>query len=114
MPAVTRTAARHRTAVENLRLIRERVAGMQGRLGIVPVPHFLKFFFVDDCLFHRLQFDGADSDDFEVRATLGAGNDFAFVDFFFVDIEISFAFWTINHDRPPGLDGCSKSAPANI
>ena len=33
------------------------------------------------------------------------GNDFAFIDLFFVDIEIGFAFWTINHNRPPGLDG---------
>jgi hypothetical protein len=74
------------------------------RLGIVPIPHFLKFLLVDDSVFHWLELNGADGDDFEISATLGAGNDFAFIDFFFVDIEIGFAFWTINHNRPPGLD----------
>ena len=58
---------------------------MQAGLGIVSVPHFLQFFLVDDRLFHRLQLDGIHGDDFEVAAALGAGNDFAFVNLFFVE-----------------------------
>src|SRR5271166_2510767 len=58
--------------------------------------HFLVLFHVAGL--DRLQFERARSDYFEVRATLGARDDLALVDFLFFHIQIGFAFRTKNHD----------------
>jgi hypothetical protein len=75
-------------------------------LGIVTVFGFLLAGIVDNGLFDRLQLERTDGDDFEIGAALGAGDDFALVDFFFVNIEIGFALRTVNHDclRVAGTD----------
>lgn len=67
-------------------------------LGVVTVVSFLFLFFFLVFFFYRFQLNRVDGDDFEVAAALGAGNDLAFIDIIFLDVEISFAFWTKNHD----------------
>jgi hypothetical protein len=69
------------------------------RRGLLLTVFALHFFFLFHvALFDRFQFQRAGRDHFEVGATLGAGDDLAFVDFVFLDVQIGFAFGTKNHD----------------
>ena len=54
---------------------------------------FLDFVFAD-----YLQFNRIDGVHLEVRATLRAGDDRAFIDFIFLDVEVRLAFRTVHHD----------------
>jgi len=67
-------------------------------LGEVTVFTFLYFFFLFyvACL-HGFQLERTGGDDFKVGATLGARNEFPFVDLFLVDVQICFAFRTEPH-----------------
>src|SRR5690242_16120527 len=53
---------------------------------------------------HSLQFNGVGRDNFEIGPTLRTRNDFAFLDFFFVNVEIALALRTENHDAFSSLD----------
>src|SRR5271165_5750830 len=46
---------------------------------------------------HRFEFDGVGGDHLEVSPALRARDHFAFIDLFFVDVEIGLAFWAVHH-----------------
>ena len=54
----------------------------------------LVVFFVVLVVFHLVQFKRICGNNFEVGAALQAGDDFAFVEFVFFNVEIGFALWT--------------------
>jgi hypothetical protein len=88
-------------------------------LRVVTVLRFLGFVVVLYFFLDWLQLDGTDRDNFEVTAALRTGNDFTFVNLFFIDVEIGLAFRTIDHDglraKPELLTpDQDKSAPVNI
>src|SRR5216683_996454 len=97
------------TAIGNLKLASEENKSGRRDLGVVTVLRFLHFV-VFDLFFDWLQLDGAYRDYFEVTSALRAGDDFALVNVFLVNIQIGLAFRTINHN---GLR-LKKSAPVNI
>src|SRR5712672_1333071 len=47
---------------------------------------------------HRLEFDGIGGDHLEIAATLRAGDDLAFINLVFLNVQISLAFRTVHHD----------------
>jgi len=73
--------------------------GVERRLGVVTVFAllflFLLVFFV--ALFDGLQLERAGGDDFKIGTTLGTRDHFPFVDLFFFDVKIVFAFRTEHH-----------------
>jgi hypothetical protein len=100
------------TVIGNLKLVSGEDEDKVERpdLRVVTVLRFLHFVIVFYHFFDWFQLDGTYRDYFEVATALRAGNDFALVNLFLVDIQIGLTFRAINHN---GLR-LNKSAPVNI
>src|SRR6266436_6622508 len=105
------------TVIGNLKLVSGEDEDKVERpdLRVVTVLRFLHFVivfyhFFDYHFFDWFQLDGTYRDYFEVATALRAGNDFALVNLFLVDIQIGLTFRAINHN---GLR-LNKSAPVII
>jgi hypothetical protein len=85
-------------AMKNLKRISEENGVLRKGLRVVTVLRFLDFSVVFDLFFNGLQLDRVHRNYFEIAAALRAGDEFAFIHFFLVNIEISFAFRAINHN----------------
>src|ERR1700751_3221994 len=70
----------------------------RGRRFHITVFSFLVSLFVRVLFFDWFQFEGIDSYDFEVRATLRARHPFTLIDLIFFDVEVALTFGTIHHE----------------
>jgi hypothetical protein len=76
-----------------------REESRRGDLGIVTVFAFLFIIVVFlVTLADSFELQGIGGHDFEISSAFGTRYDLTLVDFFFVNIEIIFAFWTKDHN----------------
>lgn len=74
---------------------------------LVPILGLFLFFLVV-ILRDRVDLDGVNLDDFHFRFALGAGQDFAFLDFVFVNVNFSGAFRAPDHGTTSLRIGCES------
>jgi hypothetical protein len=94
-----RACVSHAGKNNTIRRKKQREGNRRGDSGIVTVFAFLFIIVVFlVTLANSFELQGIGGHDFEISSTFGARYDLTLVNFFFINIEITFALWTKDHN----------------